>query len=92
MYDPSAGNLLLNVNVGSITNNSSFAYLDVVTGSGLVSRNFGGAVSTDYGLVTGFNVATSAVPEPATWAMMLVGFAGLGFAGMRVSRKGSVSA
>jgi hypothetical protein len=28
----------------------------------------------------------SAVPEPATWAMMLVGFAGLGFAGYRKSR------
>jgi hypothetical protein len=28
-----------------------------------------------------------AIPEPSTWAMMLVGFAGLGFAGYRVSRK-----
>jgi len=91
-YDPSMGNLLLNVNVGSITNSSSYAYLDVVTGSGLVSRNYGGNVDTDYGLVTGFDVATSAVPEPTTWAMMLVGFAGLGFAGMRASRKGSVAA
>jgi hypothetical protein len=27
------------------------------------------------------------VPEPSTWAMMLVGFVGLGFAGYRVSRK-----
>ena len=26
------------------------------------------------------------VPEPSTWAMMLVGFAGLGFAGWRGSR------
>jgi hypothetical protein len=27
------------------------------------------------------------IPEPATWAMMLAGFAGLGFAGYRASRK-----
>ncbi len=29
-----------------------------------------------------------AVPEPATWAMMLLGFATLGFAGYRAKRKG----
>ena len=29
---------------------------------------------------------TSAVPESSTWAMMLIGFAGLGFAGYRASR------
>jgi uncharacterized protein (TIGR03118 family) len=28
-----------------------------------------------------------AVPEPSTWAMLLLGFAGLGFAGYRASRK-----
>jgi hypothetical protein len=27
-----------------------------------------------------------AIPEPSTWAMMLVGFAGLGFAGYRKTR------
>jgi hypothetical protein len=27
------------------------------------------------------------VPEPSTWAMMLLGFAGLGFSGYRASRK-----
>ena len=31
--------------------------------------------------------APSAVPELSTWAMMLAGFAGLGFAGYRTSRK-----
>jgi hypothetical protein len=31
--------------------------------------------------------ASEAVPEPATWAMMLVGFAGLGFAGWHTRRK-----
>ena len=27
-----------------------------------------------------------AVPEPSTWAMMLLGFAGLGYAGFRKAR------
>ncbi len=31
--------------------------------------------------------ASGVVPEPATWCMMLMGFAGLGFAGYRNSRK-----
>jgi hypothetical protein len=30
---------------------------------------------------------TVSVPEPSTWAMMLLGFAGLGFAGYRASRR-----
>jgi hypothetical protein len=28
-----------------------------------------------------------AVPEPSTWAMMLIGFAGLGYAGYRRARE-----
>jgi PEP-CTERM motif len=31
---------------------------------------------------------TATVPEPATWAMMLIGLAGLGFAGLRQKRRG----
>ena len=30
---------------------------------------------------------TATAPEPSTWAMMILGFAGLGFAGYRKSRK-----
>ncbi len=37
---------------------------------------------------SGFLVEYSVVPEPSTWAMMLVGFAGLGFAGYRANRPG----
>jgi hypothetical protein len=37
-----------------------------------------------YNLVDNFSV--TAVPEPSTWALMLAGFAGLGFAGYRRSR------
>lgn len=45
----------------------------------------------DLSTTTGFNEAkqfeiSSVVPEPSTWAMMLVGFAGLGFAGHRKTR------
>lgn len=32
------------------------------------------------------------VPEPSTWAMMLIGFAGIGYAGYRSARKRSVAA
>ncbi len=42
-----------------------------------------------------FGVGTftlTAVPEASTWAMMLVGFAGLGIAGYRVSQKRSAAA
>jgi hypothetical protein len=32
------------------------------------------------------NYVPSSVPEPSTWAMLLIGFAGIGFAGSRKSR------
>ena len=32
-------------------------------------------------------LTVTAVPEPSTWAMMLLGFAGLGFLGYRTSHK-----
>ncbi len=34
-----------------------------------------------------FNLTFTAVPEPSTWAMMILGFAGLGFIGYRQARK-----
>ena len=36
--------------------------------------------------------APTPAPEPSTWAMMLLGFAGLGFAGYRASRKSAALA
>jgi hypothetical protein len=32
------------------------------------------------------------IPEPSTWAMMLIGFAGLGYAGYRAQRKSTAAA
>jgi hypothetical protein len=34
-----------------------------------------------------FASTTLSVPEPSTWAMMALGFAGLGFAGFRTTRR-----
>jgi hypothetical protein len=36
-------------------------------------------------------VSLTAVPEPASWAMMLVGFAGLGFAGYRRTKRSAAA-
>jgi hypothetical protein len=44
--------------------------------------------NSSYKFLTTIAVAPSlvAAPEPSTWAMMLLGFAGLGFAGYRRAR------
>ena len=47
-------------------------------------------VSTGGVGVTGFGAG--AVPEPSTWVMMTLGFAGLAFAGYRTSRKSAMVA
>jgi hypothetical protein len=39
-----------------------------------------------------FSLSGNVVPEPSTWAMMLLGFAGLGFAGYRASRRTGAAA
>ncbi len=42
--------------------------------------------------ITTNSVTPGGTPEPSTWAMMLLGFAGLGFAGYRASRKNAAFA
>jgi len=52
----------------------------------------GAGISASGGAKGTFHFAISSVPEPSTWAMVLLGFAGLGFAGWRAPRKTSAAA
>jgi hypothetical protein len=53
-----------------------------------VDLTFGYTLVADGAGGFGFDLAIGgAVPEPSTWAMTLVGFAGLGFAGARSARR-----
>jgi hypothetical protein len=63
---------------GAPSDNSSQIVLSFTQSGGKNHTISGSATYTDVGVV----------PEPATWAMMLLGFAGLGYAGFRRSGKG----
>jgi hypothetical protein len=63
---------------------ASFAEL---LGPGTYYAEITGRVNSTVLGVGGSVTTFGAVPEPATWAMMALGFAGLGFAGYRSSRK-----
>jgi hypothetical protein len=62
-------------------------------GFGPPGATFGVAVATaDVSLDYVANGVTASTPESSTWAMMILGFAGLGFAGYRASRKTATAA
>ncbi len=91
-YDPGLGNLVMEVvatNQEIVPNGSGNGYFASDTSGTVMSRSYrlgtGDWGPDDVGLVTTFNGGT--VPEPSTWAMMLVGFVCLGYAGYRRSRR-----
>ena len=65
---------LFNNGVGAITHIPYGGFGVVVATSSTALDYVGGGV-------------TASTPEPSTWAMMVLGFAGLGFAGYRKARK-----
>jgi hypothetical protein len=93
-YDPSQGNLLLDVVGSGITAPGGGIYFDVNSTDSAFSRVFcssgvacsDGNVNTGYGLVTGFGGGTSGVPEPSTEALFGLGVAALGLVRRRLSR------
>jgi hypothetical protein len=64
----------------SITDSLVF---DLATLGPSVYLGFTGGSGASWALQDVTNYSVSAVPEPSTWAMLLFGFAGLGFAGYR---------
>jgi hypothetical protein len=57
----------------------------------VVPQNFGDMSAQFADREGNLVIATAAAPEPATWALMLLGFAGLGYAGFRQSRTRTAS-
>jgi hypothetical protein len=84
-YDPSAGNLLLTIKSNDLFDGSLF--LDADKNNGFTNiRMSSYGYDFNQGLVTGFN-AVAAVPEPSTWAMIILGFAGIAFISYDRKRK-----
>ncbi len=76
LYDPSAGNLLLDIQISGVTNDSTAAFVsqngDFGTDS---SRMVNGTATrgTSYGLVTTFGLGATSVPEPGSLTLALIG-------------------
>lgn len=72
------------------TEATSFFLFDFTTPTSSITVDSRTGTSPNFGLSNAALFETGAVPEPATWAMMLVGFAGMGFA-VRRSRRPSTA-
>jgi hypothetical protein len=74
---------ILGASIADISSGSAFA-ADIRSGT------TGNTGVVDFSL-SGSTGQTGATPEPSTWAMLLLGFAGLGFAGYRKAQGGRIA-
>jgi hypothetical protein len=72
---------------GGIAPGSDSAQIAIETNATRFTSGFLSAFNTGSATITGF---APSVPEPSTWAMLLVGFAGLGYAGYRQARQATL--
>jgi hypothetical protein len=80
------------VGVSSADGSAIFSSATIFTGIGVANEfyiNSNGEVPNDPN--GPYVMGVLGTPEPGTWALMLVGFAGLGFAGYRYRRKGLIT-
>ncbi len=85
-----AGQVVGSSEVGRVTYATEWSGGSVINLGGLPGSTLSGADSINDGgqAVGSSGTYIGAVPEPSTWAMTLLGFAGLGFAGYRQARAG----
>jgi PEP-CTERM motif len=70
---------------------TSIYTVDLATGALTLAANYGGhGLSTANGEAFLNESVHSAVPEPSTWAMMILGFAGIGFMAYRRKSQGAL--
>lgn len=96
LYDPSAGNLLLDVTFTPNGFNTNPAFLDVIPTSerarslvstaATTSAVFGSRGQANFGFVTTFDAPATTVPEPSTYALMTTGLVGVLAARRRIKR------
>jgi hypothetical protein len=72
--------------LGSSSPPQLYTYTFTTTGGMLDFADSAGGNGNIGNILDNVTVMTSAVPEPSTWAMMLVGFGGLGYAAFRRRR------
>jgi hypothetical protein len=63
-----------------------FAVWSNSPGDGYSAAFTGNLDGVEYCNIQGAATVSGAVPEPSTWAMLLLGFAGLGYAGYRQAK------
>ena len=79
--------------VGSL-GETPWTSFSAIVGPGTYTLQFGVENANDNilsSLILADNISVAAVPEPSTWALLLLGFAGVGFASYRRTRKGAAS-
>jgi PEP-CTERM motif len=87
-YDASS-NLLGTIEVSNSNDGGGLSFVGWASGSGVESVSIYNPYSNEWDVAAANIYVSSGVPEPSTWAMMLLGFAGLGWASYRAAREPS---